>query len=211
MQVDYKPGAGGQFALTALKQAPADGQLLALSPPSPLTIFPSTFSKLSYEPFKDFAPVATACTFDFAFVVGANHPARTLAEFAAWCKANPRQASYGVPAAGSALHFAGMMLARASGVELQHVAYRGGAPLLQDVMGGQIPVSINVIGEVAPHIKAGKLRSLGVTSAQRSMFLPDVPTLAEQGFKDIVVQEWLGWFVPARTPADTVRRLNTLS
>ena len=103
-----------------------------------------------------------------------------------------------------------MMLARESGVELTSVAYRGGAPLLQDVMGGQVPISINVIGEVAPHIKSGKLRSLGVTSGQRSVFLPDVPTLAEQGFRDIVVQEWLGWFVPAKTPAEQVQKLSAL-
>ena len=117
-------------------------------------------------------------------------------------------ANYGVPAAGSALHFAGMMLARATGTELKAIAYRGGAPLLNDLMGGQVPVSFNVLGEVLPHVKAGKLRSLGLTTATRSTFLADVPTLAEQGYKDIVVSEYLAWFLPARTPMETIRRLN---
>ncbi len=103
-----------------------------------------------------------------------------------------------------------MMLQKAAGFEFTSVAYRGGAPLLQDVMGGQVPVSFNVIGEVLPHVRSGKLRSLAVTSAERSLFLPDVPTLVEQGYKDIALQEWLGWFVPAKTPMDTVNKLNAI-
>jgi tripartite-type tricarboxylate transporter receptor subunit TctC len=127
-----------------------------------------------------------------------------------WARANPKQANYGVPAAGSALHFAGMMLSKASGVELTSVAYRGGAPLLQDVLGGQIPVSFNVLGEVLPHVRAGRLRTLAMTTPQRSPFLPDTPTMVELGFKDISMLESLGWHLPAKTPMDIVRRLNAL-
>ena len=94
-----------------------------------------------------------------------------------------------------------MMLQRAAGIEFTAVPYRGGAPLLTDMLAGVIPVSFNVLGEVLPHVRSGKLRSLAVTSAQRSPFLPDVPTFVEQGFKDIALQEWLGWFLPARTPS----------
>ena len=103
-----------------------------------------------------------------------------------------------------------MMLQRAAGFEFASVPYKGGAPLLQDLLGGQVPVSFNVLGEVLPHVKAGRLRSLAVATLQRSPFLPEVPTFVEQGYKDIISQEWLGWFVPAKTPMETVRRLNAL-
>lgn len=210
--VEAKVGAGGRIAVEYVKRAAPDGLTILQIPSSPMVLYPNTYKKLNYDPMADFIPVTTTVTYGFSVTAGPGLPAevKTLADYLKWAKANPKQANYGVPAAGSALHFAGMMLSRASGVELTSVAYRGGAPLLQDVLGGQIPITINVIGEVAPHIKSGKLRSLAVTSAQRSVFLPDVPTLVEQGYKDIVVQEWLGWFVPAKTPTDTVNKLNAL-
>jgi tripartite-type tricarboxylate transporter receptor subunit TctC len=101
-----------------------------------------------------------------------------------------------------------MMLQRSAKFEFTSVPYRGGAPLLQDLLGGQVPVSFNVLGEVLPSIKTGKLRSLAVTSPKRSTFMPETPTMMEQGFPDIALQEWLGWFLPAKTPNDIVRRLN---
>ena len=210
--VEARTGAGGRIAVEYVKRSAPDGLTILQIPSSPMVLYPNTYKKLNYDPLVDFIPVTTTVTYGFSITAGPGLPAeiKTLADYLKWAKANPKQASYGVPAAGSALHFAGMMLARASGVELTSVAYRGGAPLLQDVMGGQVPISINVIGEVEPHIKSGKLRSLGVTTAQRSVFLPGVPTLVEQGYKDIVVQEWLGWFVPAKTPMETVNKLNAL-
>ena len=210
--VEAKVGAGGRIAVEYVKRAAPDGLTILQIPSSPMVLYPNTYKKLNYDPMADFIPVCTTVTYGFSITAGPGLPAeiKTVADYLKWAKANPKLANYGVPAAGSALHFVGMMLARASGVDLTSVAYRGGAPLLQDVMGGQIPVTVNVIGEVAPHIKSGKLRSLAVTGAQRSVFLPDVPTLVEQGFKDIVVQEWLGWFVPAKTPMETVNKLNAL-
>jgi tripartite-type tricarboxylate transporter receptor subunit TctC len=177
-----------------------------------MVLYPSIYKKLNYDPFADFAPVSTMVGYAFTFTAGPGLPAdvRTVADYVKWAKANPKQANYGIPAAGSALHFAGMMLQRAAGIEMNAVAYRGGAPLLQDVMGGQVPVSFNVLGEVLPHVKSGKLRALAVTTPQRSPFLPEVPTMVEQGYKDIALMEYLSLFAPARTPADTVKRLNSL-
>lgn len=208
--VEAKVGAGGRIATEYVKRAAPDGLTILQIPSGVMALYPHTYRKIAYDPFADFVPVTSTVTYQFVLTAGPGLPAdiRTVPDFLKWAKANPKQASYGVPAAGSALHFAGMMLQKASGVELTSVAYRGGAPLLADVLGGQIPVSINVLGEVLPHIKSGKLRGLAVTSAQRSMFLPDVPTLVELGYPDIVVQEYLGWFLPARTPAEIVHRLN---
>ncbi|HSV52355.1 MAG TPA: tripartite tricarboxylate transporter substrate-binding protein [Burkholderiaceae bacterium] len=198
--VDYKPGAGGQFALTALKQAPADGALLALSPPSPLTIFPSTYSKLAYDPFKDFAPVATACTFDFALTVGANHPARTLAEFVAWCKRNPKDASVGVAGLGTTPHFLGWIFARNAGIELLAVPYKGTPQMAQEVAAGQLACAISPQANFAELVKGGRLRLLGTTGASRSSVFPQVPTFAEAGFAQLQSEEWFAFFARAGTP-----------
>lgn len=210
--VEARTGAGGRIAVEYAKRAAPDGLTILQIPSSPMVLYPNTYRKLNYDPLADFIPVTSTVTYAFSMTAGPGLPAeiKTVADYIQWAKANPKLASYGIPAAGSALHFAGMMLQKAAGFEFTSVAYRGGAPLLQDVMGGQIPVSFNVVGEVLPHVRSGKLRSLAVTSGQRSVFLPEVPTLVEQGFKDIALQEWLGWFVPARTPVETVNRLNAL-
>ena len=208
--LDSKPGAGARIAVDFVKRATADGNTLLQTPSSPMTLYPHLYKKLSYDPQADFAAVTPLVEYCFSFTAGPGLPAevKTLADYLAWAKANPAQANYGIPAAGSALHFAGMLLARASGLDLKSIPYRGGGPLLQDLLGGQVPVSFNVVSEVAPHVKAGRLRALALTSAQRWPGLEAVPSFAEQGFKDIVFIEWLGWFAPARTPADTVQRLN---
>jgi tripartite-type tricarboxylate transporter receptor subunit TctC len=210
--VESRTGAGGRIAVEYVKRAIPDGMTILQIPSSPMVLYPGIYKKLNYDPLVDFTPVTSTVGYAFSITAGPSLPAdiTTLSDYLKWAKANPKQANYGVPAAGSAPHFVGMMLSQASGAELASVAYRGGAPLLQDVLGGQIPISINVLGEVAPHIRSGRLRSLAVTTAQRSVFLPDVPTLTELGYKDLVIQEWLGWFVPAKTPAEIVQRLNTI-
>ena len=210
--VDSKTGAGGRIAVDHVKRAAPDGMTILQIPSSPMTLYPNTYKKLAYDPIADFAPVTTTVNYAFVLTAGPGLPAevKSLGDYVKWAKANPAQANYGIPAAGSALHFVGMMLQRASDTHLTAVAYRGGAPLLTDVLGGQVPVSVSVLGEVMPYIRSGKLRGLAVSSPQRSVFLPEVPTFVEQGYPDIVVQEWLGWFLPARTPADTVGKLNAL-
>lgn len=210
--VESRVGAGGRIAVDHVKRAAPDGLTILQIPSGVMTLYPHTYRKIAYDPFADFIPVTSTVTYAFVLTAGPGLPAdiRTLPDYLRWAKANPRLANYGVPAAGSALHFVGMMLAKASGADLAAVAYKGGAPLLNDVLGGQVPVSISVLGEVLPHIRAGKLRGLAVSSAQRSTFLPDIPTFVEQGYKDIAVQEWLGWFVAAKTPPETVARLHAL-
>lgn len=208
--VEAKPGAGGRIAVEYVKRANPDGLTVLQIPSSPMVLYPSIYRKLNYDPFADFIPVTTMVSYAFSFTAGPGLPAeiKTVADYVKWAKANPKLANYGIPAAGSALHFAGMMLQKATGTELNAVAYRGGAPLLQDLLGGQVPVSFNVLGEVLPHVRSGKLRSLAVTTPQRSPFLPDAPTMVEQGYKDIAMMEYLSLFLPAKTPQDTVRSLN---
>jgi tripartite-type tricarboxylate transporter receptor subunit TctC len=209
--LEARTGAGGRIAADYVKRAAPDGKTILQIPGSIMSLYPHIYSKLPFDPVADFIPVSTLCTYVYSFTAGPGLPAEitTVADYIKWARANPKSSVYGIPAAGSALHFAGMLLQRAAKFEFNSVPYRGGAPLLQDLLGGQIPVSFNVLGEVLPSIKSGKLRSLAITSAKRSPFLPDTPTMTEQGFADIALQEWLGWFVPAKTPSEIVRRLNT--
>lgn len=206
--VDNKPGAGTQIAVTALKDASPDGATLLLSPPAPFTVFPYTYRKLPYA-LEDVLPVSMVCTFPFALAVGPMVPesVRNLADFIAWAKQNPDKANFGSPAAGSTPHFVGILLGRMAGVPLTHVAYRGDAPGLQDLMGGQVAAYSTVLGSYLPHIKSGRIRLLAITGSERSVFAPDLPTYREQGFPGLQMTEWFGVFAPAKTPAVVVERL----
>lgn len=208
---DTKPGAGGRIAADFVKRAAHDGSTILQVPASIMTVYPHTYGKkLVYDPAADFVPVAPLAQYTLSMTVGPGTPesVKTVADFVAWAKANPALANYGIPAPGSAPHFVGMMFERAAGVTMKSIPYKGGAPLLQDLMGGQVPVAFNVVSEITPHVRSGKLRSLAVASPQRWPALPEAPTFVELGFKDLIVVEFLGWYAPAKTPADFVARLN---
>ena len=211
VQVENRTGAGGQIALSALKAAPADGSVLLCTPMSMLGIYPHTYKKLPYDPVADFQPVSQAVQFDFGFGVGPAVPAnvKSLAEFIAWCKANPTAANFGSPAAGSVPHFVAELFGRAAGVDLRHVPYRGTQPAIADMMGGQVASVTGPAGEFLPHLASGRVRMLATSGAGRNKFMPTVPTYAEQGFKDIVYGEWFAFYAPAKTPTDVVTRLSS--
>lgn len=207
--VENRTGAGGQIALTALKTASPDGLTFGLTPMSMLGIYPHTYKKLPYDPVADFAPVSQAVRFDFGFAVGPQVPAtvHNLQEFVAWCKANPKDANYGSPAAGSVPHFVAELFGRSAGFDFRHVPYRGTQPAIADLMGGQVAAVSGPVGEFLQHLPTGKVRLLATSGAARNKFAPNVPTYAEQGFKDIVFDEWFGYFLPAKASPDSVNRL----
>jgi len=208
--VENKPGGGGRTVLEQVRNADADGSTIVLTPTAMLTIFPHVFRKLGYDALKDFTAVGSAATFVTAITAGPGLPAsvKTLPEFLEWAKQNPREASYGSPGAGTSLHFVGTMLARHAGIALNHVPYKGAAPMIQDLLGGQIPVGMAPIGDAVPLARSGKVRVLATTGTQRSRFLPDVPTAREAGYPEVVAEDYFAFFVPARTPPEVIENLS---
>lgn len=211
--VEQKVGAGGRIAIAGLKDAAADGQTLLISPSSMFTIYPHAYRKLAYNPATDVLPVAPLALSTCGFGVGPMVPAtvKTLAQFADWARANPDKAAYASPAAGAMPHFLGNQFERAAGLKLTHAPYRGAAPGMQELMGGQIASGCFSIGDFLPHLASGRVRLLGVTDKARSRFVPEAPTFEEQGFKGIVGVESYGLFLPARTPQAMVDRLADLA
>jgi tripartite-type tricarboxylate transporter receptor subunit TctC len=208
--VDNKPGAGGQIAVQAMKGAATDGSVLLQTPASMLMLYPHIYKNLAYNAFTDVTAVTLGCTFDFGFCVGPAVPdgVKDIPGFLAWAKANPDKGNYGSPGAGSVPHFIGVMLGRAGGIELKHVAYRGSAPAVQDLVAGQVQAVSAPVGEFTQHVNVGRIRYLGVSGAARSRFAPSIPTFAEQGYKDLVFSEWFGFFAPGGTPPAVVDRAN---
>lgn len=209
--VENRTGAGGQLAIDLMRAAPRDGSTILQTPASMLVIYPHIYRKLSYDPFSDVTPVSLGCNFDFGFAVGPMVPAsvRSIADFIAWCNANPTLANFGSPAAGSVPHFLGVLLGRAGRVDLKHVAFRGTQPAILDMIGGQIAAVSGPVGEFTQHVAAGKCRLLATSAAKRSRFAPDTPTFAEQGYADLVFREWFGFFLPGRPAPEVIARANT--
>jgi len=206
--VENKPGGAARVAVDYVKNAEPDGSEILFTPDFPLTVYPHSFRTLSYDPMRDLVPVAPASRSTLTFVIGPAVPDKvtSLADFVSWCKANPDKAIFATTSAGGTPHFVGVMLAGAAHVPLTPIHYRGGAPALQELIGGHVPASVNPIGESLPLATSGKIRILAVTSSMRSKFLPNVPTMLESGY-NVVLDSWLGAFVPAKTPPQAVRAL----
>lgn len=204
--IENRAGAGGNVGMEVVANAPADGYTLLMSYVGTHAINGALYKKLPFDPEKDFAPVATLATLPFVAVSKADSPLKTVPDVIAAAKKS--QLTYGSAGNGSVNHLLGEMFNAAAGVKLTHVPYRGAAPAMQDLMGGQINLVFTSLPSVAGAIKNGTLHPIAVTSAKRASSFGNIPTIAEAGFKDFDVNPWFGLFAPAKVPAAVVRKIN---
>ena len=204
--VENKPGASGQIAAAEVARASPDGYTL-LFDASSFAVNPSLYASLPYDPAKAFTPVSVLVLFPNVLVVTPSFPARDVKDLVAAAKAKPGTIAFASSGNGSAQHLSGELFRQKTGVEITHVPYKGGAPAMNDVMGGQVPMFFANMASSLGHIQGGKLRPLAITGAARSGALPDVPTMAEAGVPGYVVYEWNAMFAPAGTPAPVLAKL----
>jgi len=207
--VENRPGASGRIAGEMLKHAAPDGATLLVTPIALPVIGPLVFKDLPYDPAQDFAPVSQVAKFPFAFAVGPGNPAGTLPGYVAWARDNPGAASFGTGAAGSLPHFLGMMVGRATGIAMVHVQYKGATSLTTELMSGEVSAGIGALSDLIELHRAGRIRIIATSGAERSPLVPTVPTFREQGFPAIEVTSWNGMFAPAKTPQPVIDRLST--
>lgn len=205
--VENKTGAGGRLAAQLVKAAPAGQIHLMLANPAVMVVAPLVFKDNGYDPDRDFVPVSEVQNYEFALAVGASVPARDLSELLTWLRANPEKSNFGVPATGSLPHFFGLMMGDKAGVQSQIIGYRGSAPLLNDLIGAQVPVAFDTLDSVWPQHEAGKIRILAISGDKRSPFAPSIPTFREAGL-DLVATGWSTFFAPVSLPRDKVERLS---
>ena len=198
--VDNRPGATGLVAFNALKAGPVDGSVVLLAPGTFATVNPYLFAKQPYDPAVDVQPVTVAAEATLGLAVGPTVPdsVASVRDLLEWMRANPKLANVGSPGAGTLLHLLEVMLFKQAGVPWQHVAYPGGPQALVDLLGGQIAALVLPEGILRQHKATGKLRVLATSSAQRSAYMPDVPTFVEQGHRNLVVREWFAFFLPGK-------------
>jgi len=204
--VDNKPGAGGRLAAQQVKATPPNQNVLMLANPAVMIVAPLVFKDNNYDPERDFVPVSHVSDYDFALAVSPTLPVRELSHLLAWMRANPTQANVGVPATGSLPHFFALMVGEKANVQTQVIGYRGSAPLINDLLGGQVPVAVDTADGMLPQHDAGKLRILALSGEQRSAFAPKIPTFKEAGL-DLAASGWNTFFAPASMPKDKVERL----
>ena len=197
--VDNKTGAGGRLAAQQVKATPAGQNVLMLANPAVMVVAPLVFKDNGYDPERDFIAVSHVNDYEFAVAVGEAVPVREFNHLLAWLRANPGKANFGVPATGSLPHFFGLMMGDKAKVEAQVVGYRGSAPLLNDLIGGQVAVGVDTFDSVLPQHEGGKIRILAISGAKRSPLAPSIPTFKEAGL-DLVATGWNTFFAPASMP-----------
>ena len=206
--VDNKPGAGGNIGADAVAKSPADGYTILMGAVATHAINPTLYASIPYDPVKDFQPVTQLASTPNVLIVNNSVPASNVREFIAYAKANPGKLNFGSGSTGSAGHLAGELFKTMAGVDMTHVPYKGAAPAMQDLIGGQVQVMFDNFASANTQMKAGKVKALAVTTAKRSTLAPELPTIGESGLPGFDINTWFGIFVPAGTPRDVVDRLH---
>lgn len=206
--VENKPGAGGMIATQALKAAPPDGSTVMLTIDHSHVMVPLTFKAPGYNPLTDFTPLAGVASYYNVMALSGTIGVKTAPEFGAWLKAHPNQANYGIPAVGSVPQFAGILVGKSLGTPMVAVPYKGGAPLVQDLLGGQVPAGFLSLTESIEHYRSGKMQILAVSGTSRAKAAPQVPTFQEIGISGIDMNPWLAFFGPKGLPPEFVARFD---
>lgn len=204
--VDNKPGANGNVSAEAVLKAPADGHTLWIGTQSMMAINPAAFASMRWKP-SDFTPIIKAVEAPLVLVTNASVPAKDFAALTKWIKDPASKAAYASFSPGTPSHFLGFQLNERLQASMVHIPYRGSAPQVTDILGGQVPMGFTQLASAVPHVKEGKLRAIAVTGPQRSRHLPDVPTLAEVGHKDLSTTVWFGVFASAATPQAVLKTI----
>jgi tripartite-type tricarboxylate transporter receptor subunit TctC len=206
--VENRGGANGGIGTDLVAKAAPDGYTLLVTASGPLVVNPTLYAKVPYDPVRDFAPISQCAVYQYVLVTLAASPYKSIAELARAARERPGALSYGSTGVGGGNHLAGELFALATGTKLTHVPYKGSAPALADLLGGQLTFMFDTVITSVPQIRAGKLRAFAVSSAKRASSLPEVPTMQEAGIKDFDISQWQGLLAPAGTPRGIVERLN---
>ena len=207
--IENRAGAGGMIGTELVAKSPPDGHTLLVGNIAALAMNVGLYSKMPYDPAKDLTPIMRTVAVDYALVVHPSVPAQSVAEFVAYAKANPGKVSYGSAGSGSAPHLSMELFKARAGIDLVHIPFKGGGPMVTDLLGGQIQIVIADQANLMPHVKAGKLRALAVGTLVRSAVYPDLPTIAESGYPGFEARAWQGIAGPAGLPPDIVRQLQS--